>query len=169
MHPHNKNLTTRLNEINRIISNYKSLENYYKTSNLFFNLVINNEKPIPELEFIVNFKSKQLCYNFPKLPINIISIIASYSYSFISIETRIYFPNNYPFDPPIWRLVNVKTNINTSIDLRSYYKYIVNNHNEIYKYKKKNKYNYSPAITIDADLLYFIQRINHFEYITEDI
>ena len=97
------------------------------------------------------------------MPINIISIIASYSYSFISIETRIYFPNNYPFDPPIWRLVNVKTNINTSIDLRSYYKYIVNNHNKQYK-----KY-YSPAISIDIDLLDFIQKINHFEYLIEEI
>jgi ubiquitin-protein ligase len=125
MHPHKKHLNNRLDSINRIITEYKSLENYYKTLNLFFNLVINNEKPIPELEFTINYKSKQLCYNFPKLPINIISTIASYSYSFISIETRIYFPNNYPFDPPIWRLVNVKTNINTSIYLRSYYKYIV--------------------------------------------
>jgi hypothetical protein len=45
------------------------------------------------------------------------------------------------------------------INLYEYYKYIVDSHNEIMKHS------WSPAIKIDVDILYFILKINHFEYL----
>ena len=54
-------------------------------------------------------------------------------------------------------MINVKHSL--KINLYEYYKYIVDSHNKIMKR------NWSPAIKIEADILYFITKINHFEHL----
>jgi len=45
------------------------------------------------------------------LPIELCSIIHSYSSNFISLKFRIDYPGNYPFDQPIWSLISEKNDM----------------------------------------------------------
>ena len=102
-------------------------------------------------------------YPIAELPLDVNRFIASfYNEDNISINIEILFPNNYPFHPPVWKLVNVKSNMSVYLNLNDYYDNIINNHNQCYKR------DWSPAIDIEKDLLYFIQKINHFSYFYEE-
>ena len=105
------------------------------------------------------FKDSDYFYNFFKLPDEINNeIYKFYNKEFINIKMSIHYGNNYPFHPPIWKLLDVKNNINIHINIFDYYAEIINNHNSAYKK------DWSPAIDIHHDILDIIQKINHFEY-----
>lgn len=97
-----------------------------------------------------------MTYEFASLPIELSNIIAEYNTYFVNLEIKITFPDSYPFCPPIWSLQEAKYNVSIPDD---YYANIIENHNHHYEY------DWSPAISIEKDILYFIQKINHFEYI----
>jgi hypothetical protein len=105
---------------------------------------------------------KTYSFDIMNLPSEINNIILSYTSEYIDISLDITYLGRYPFVQPIWYLSNVLTNIVEPLDLTEYYKYIVNNHNEGYKT------GWSPAIDIEKDILYFITKINHFDYIIEN-
>jgi hypothetical protein len=109
------------------------------------------------------FKNEKI-YNFNNLPIEIIRQIQEYGDNFIEMEIDIYFPNQYPYITPIWSLKNIKHNIKLEqpLSIKEYYNYIITNHNI------KNKIYWSPATRIEADIIEFIQKINHFEYLFYD-
>lgn len=96
--------------------------------------------------------------NIRELSPEINHAISEYLPSCITLNIRIDYPNNYPFDEPKWSLVSCDDRLFSSLkNAEEYYKYIINIHN------KMNKSNWSPSTNIDADLLVFIVRINHFD------
>jgi hypothetical protein len=109
------------------------------------------------------FKSENI-YNFNNLPIEIIREIQEYGNHFIDMEIDIYFPNRYPFIQPLWCLKNIKHNIKLEqpINIENYYYNIINNHNN------QNKKCWSAATKIETDIVEFIRKINHFEYLFYD-
>jgi hypothetical protein len=109
----------------------------------------------------VSFKEVNKMINIRCLPMDIICKISSYLNCYLTIKTKIIYPQDYPFEPPQWSLVCVKHNIESRMNLKEYYEYLVETHN--------NKYSidWSPAIHIDIDILDFISKINHFDYLLE--
>ena len=98
-------------------------------------------------------------YNIFELPDEINREIWNYYNSdYLIIKMKISYSEEYPFKPPIWDFVHVKHNIDIPIDLINYYTNIIYFHNSI------NKKRWSPAIDIHQDILDFIQKINHFDY-----
>ena len=82
----------------------------------------------------------------------------------LKLDCTITYPETYPFCPPVWTLLKIiiKEDIQ-SIDLKEYYENIVSNHNIQYAF------NWSPLIRLEKDILDFIQKINHFEYIFDTV
>ena len=72
----------------------------------------------------------------------------------------IYYPHSYPFTRPIWTIEEciVKENFQ-SIYLEDYYTSLVKIHNEMYEK------NWNMCTMLEKDILVFLTRINHFEYI----
>ena len=155
----------RVNDFTNIINLHGSLEKYFGITNengTEFKTKINiqtldgfNQFEI-NLDFIIinNYK----IYNLNNLPLDINSLIASYyTPNYIHLKIQIKSPGTYPLNPPIWKIIDVKHSL--KMNLYEYYKYIVDSHNEIMKDS------WNPAIKIEVDILYFISKINHFEYL----
>ncbi len=132
----------------------------------YFGLVHNYNKfdilpsrtDINKLELLIQVEKKYY-YDFVSLPSDISSVISEYLPQFIYICVEITFPHDYPFNPPNYKLLYTKHNLNLPINVENYYKGIVINHNLQYKR------DWSPAIEIVKDILDFISKINHFEYL----
>lgn len=142
-----------------------SIENYFDIAppdNSKINITISK---IVDNNMVLNIKfiKREYFYNLNNLPMEIIKIIHSYGNYYIDITLNIVFPEQYPFDRPLWALSKIHHNIELeqALDIEDYYKCIIQNHN-----KPPEKY-WSPATTIEKDILEFIQKINHFEYLVE--
>jgi hypothetical protein len=109
----------------------------------------------------VSFKEVNKMINIGRLPMDIIRKISSYLNCYLEIKTKIVYPPAYPFDPPQWSLVCVRHNIESRLNLKEYYEYLVETHNNKYRV------DWSPAIHINIDILDFISKINHFDYLLE--
>ena len=159
------NIKRRVNDFTNIINVHGSLEKYFGITNengIEFKTKINiqtldgfNQFEV-NLDFIIIHNNK--IYKFNNIPLEINSLIASYyTPNYIHLKIQITSPEDYPFNPPIWKIMSVKHSL--KINLYEYYKYIVDSHNKIMKR------NWSPAIKIETDILYFITKINHFEHL----
>lgn len=155
----------RVNDFTNIINLHGSLEKYFGITNengIEFKTKINiqtldgfNQFEI-NLDIIIIHNNK--IYNLNNLPLDINSLIASYyTPNYIHLKIQITSPEDYPFNPPIWKIIDVKHSL--KMNLYEYYKYIVDSHNKIMKDS------WSPAIKIEVDILYFISKINHFEHV----
>jgi hypothetical protein len=111
-----------------------------------------------EITLVVRAKKIYPCYDFLELPKDINRLIASYNVDSLAITVKITFGERYPFYQPTWELIDIDSNICTHIDLKDYYGYLVENHN-------KTNEDWSPIVSIEADILGFVQKINHFEYL----
>jgi hypothetical protein len=109
----------------------------------------------------VSFKEVNKMINIRCLPMDIICKISSYLNCYLTIKTKIVYPQDYPFDPPQWSLVCVRHNIESRLNLKEYYEYLVETHNNQYSV------DWSPAIHINVDILDFIRRLNNFDYLLE--
>ena len=155
----------RVNDFTNIINLHGSLEKYFGITNengTEFKTKINIQTLDGFNQFELNLDiiiiNNYKIYNLNNLPLDINSLIASYyTPNYIHLKIQITSPEDYPFNPPIWKIMSVKHSL--KINLYEYYKYIVDSHNKIMKR------NWSPAIKIEADILYFITKINHFEHI----
>ena len=166
----------RVNDVTNKIKLHGSLEKYFGITNengtnengLEFKTKINIKTlhKVNEFNEVNRFKinldiiiiNNYKMYNLNNLPLDINSLIASYyTPNYIHLKIQIKSPGTYPLNPPIWKIIGVKHSL--KMNLYEYYKYIVDSHNEIMKHS------WSPAIKIDADILYFISKINHFEYL----
>jgi hypothetical protein len=138
-----------------------SLENYFgiiNNKNCKLKITHNRRKR-DKIILNINFK-KQSYYDFIKLPKELNHNISEYLDEFIFFRVEINYPTDYPFSPPVYNLLNILHNISIdSINLDEYYQYIIDNHNSQYKR------DWSPAITVETDILDFIQKINSFEYL----
>jgi hypothetical protein len=155
----------RVNDFTNIINLHGSLEKYFGITNengIEFKTQINIQTLDGFNQFEINLDiiiiHNYKIYKFNNIPLEINSLIASYyTPNYIHLKIQIQSVEFYPFNPPIWKIVNVKHSL--KMNLYEYYKYIVDSHNEIMKHS------WSPAIKIDVDILYFISKINHFENI----
>jgi ubiquitin-protein ligase len=155
----------RVNDFTNIINLHGSLEKYFGITNengTEFKTKINIQTLDGFNQFEINLDiiiiHNYKIYNLNNLPLDINSLIASYyTPNYIHLKIQITSPEDYPFNPPIWKIISVKHSL--KINLYEYYKYIVDSHNEIMKDS------WSPAIKIDVDILYFISKINHFEHL----
>jgi len=165
-----RNMSTINNYRNNRIQNFNdkfkhscSLEENWNLKN-YSSEKLNFDFTIKEnyIYFNFNFQKKYPFYDFSQLPLDINRYIYSYYHAdFITIKTKIHFPNEYPFKAPIWYLLKVEHNLELPICLSWYYTNIIDNHNNIYKR------DWTPAIDIEKDLLDFLQKISHFNYILE--
>ena len=171
----NINIERRIHRFEEEICHNNSLEDYYGIQNNNNNNNNNNDndndnnntqlkikytrKETNKIELKIQIEKSQH-YEFMNLPEEINSLISEYCTTIIHIQLELLFPDNYPFMQPNYSFVNVKHNIsNPPINIEEYYKYIIDNHNNLYKR------DWSPAIHISVDILEFIQKINHFEYL----
>lgn len=120
----------------------------------------------------IQYFTKNKPFNLSGLPISVCSHILSFASNTIQLKIKIIFPSTYPFTPPIWKLEEEKNTmcLSPEYNLRKYYEDITNRHNEIYLRKTKvddndRETNWTPAIGIDSDILYFLEKINHFDAI----
>ena len=159
------NIKRRVNDFTNIINLHGSLEKYFGITNengTEFKTKINIQTLDGFNQFELNLDiiiiQNYKIYNLNNLPLDINSLIASYyTPNYIHLKIQITSPEDYPFNPPIWKIISVKHSL--KINLYEYYKYIVDSHNKIMKR------NWSPAIKIEGDILYFITKINHFEHL----
>jgi len=106
-----------------------------------------------------------------RLPELAMDLITDYLYSELRLKFKISFGPGYPFNQPTWSLVSVYSELDHDssqyggMTLKDYYAYLVEMHNNSY-IRDVGEGNWSPAITIDKDVLYFINRINHFDSIS---
>ena len=99
--------------------------------------------------------------NIRELPPEINRMISEYLPSYITLQIRLDYTDNYPFDAPKWSLISCDDRLASSLkNAEEYYRYIIENHNSFYTEER-----WSPAIDIDRDILMFIVRINHFAHL----
>jgi len=120
--------------------------------------IVPKRTDINKLELLIHVEKKYY-YDFDSLPTDISCVISEYLTKFIYICVEITFPPDYPFNQPQYKLLYTKHNLSHYINIENYYKCIVINHNLQYTR------DWSPAIEIVKDILDFIQKINHFEYL----
>lgn len=146
----------------------KRFEQLYQTQSLvkYFGLKHNYDvfEIVPtktDNKIILNIQvMKQHYHDFKHLPSDISNLISEYLPEYIHICVEITFPYDYPFKRSIYTLLSTKSNlVNFPLSINRYYATIVDNHNLQYKRE------WTPAMDIDKDILYFICRINHFEYL----
>jgi hypothetical protein len=151
-----------------IVGRFRRFEPIYKSQSLetYFGLIHNFDKLtiVPqksENKLLLNIHvEKKHYYDFKTLPSDISNLISEYLPEYITICVEITYPPDYPFKPPLYTLLSTNYNIsNLPISIHNYYTTIVDNHNLQYDRE------WSAAIDIEKDILYFICRINHFEYL----
>lgn len=159
--------------INKIIINNGSLAKYYclsqpnigkYTINHTFTMIDDCvDTSIIHLKYIsVNEQSiiKYLLVmsNYIGLPIELNPIIANYILTkrYLNLKVRITYPESYPFAPPYWSLLNVKSNMFNTINVTQYFQYLLNIHNEQFNDRK----NWSAILHIDKNVLHFLVMIN---------
>ena len=121
--------------------------------------IIPKKTDINKIELLIQVE-KKCYYDFHSLPTDMSRVISDYLPHFIYICVEITFPSDYPFKPPKYKLLYTKHNLsNLYINLDNYYKGIVINHNLQYLR------DWSPATDIIMDVLDFVRKINHFEYL----
>ena len=110
------------------------------------------------LRFFLYYEKASACPQFD-LPEELMEHIKGYLPEVVQIEMTVTFPeNNYPFNPHIWEIVRAKSN---KFKVETYYNII----------KAHNAYNiadWSPAITIQADILCVIEKLYDYLYDSEN-
>lgn len=98
--------------------------------------------------------------NYIGLPIELNPIISNYilKKKYLNLKVRITYPETYPFNPPHWNLINVKSNIFIVNNLNEYFQYLIDNHNQQFN----NRCNWSAILHIDKNILNFLVMINRF-------
>ena len=61
------------------------------------------------------------------LPYELNPIIANYilTTKYLNLKVRITYPETYPFNPPHWNLIDVKSNIFIVNNLNEYFQYLI--------------------------------------------
>jgi hypothetical protein len=106
--------------------------------------------------------------DFVGLPKELCDMIATFSSKMIQIKFKIIYPETYPFEPPTWSLIEEDDDMNhlpRGFSLSEYYQDIVDRHNS--QYNDSGGFNWTPAIDIRVDTLSFIEKINHFDLISQ--
>jgi hypothetical protein len=133
-----RRITSLLTTFNEHL-NGKSIQDYFDIRKLTFTLT--REDPL-----LFSFQCKQ-CESYDlsqlELPTDVQNYIHSYLFKDICVEYTITYGPDYPFKPPVWTLKNENA---------SYLK-ITHIHNS------DNIHDWSPAITIEKDMLAMIVKL----------
>ena len=161
-----------MNELHRILNKqYRTFKNDLQNQKIvdYFGISTNNRELSIRVNKCngnkqkymveINCVTPQKFVNIVGLPLDIAREIHTYIPEYIKISFCIYYPERYPFAPPVWSLENISHRANTQLNIPEYYKYMVDEHNERYDF------DWSPAIKLETDLIYFIHKINHFDMI----
>ena len=129
--------------IHRLLERFKEdLEN--KTIGEYFQvplkITINNDV----YNLRCKFSKKKECYIKLELPFEVNCIVLSYLHEYSYGLYQINIPDDYPFKPPIWILLNSNDKI---------YKKA-----EIYQ-NAQYRHSWEPSISVEKDILYMIQCI----------
>ena len=85
--------------------------------------------------------------------------LAVYLPQTIYLKFKIFYSDDYPFTQgPIWSLLECNDYLTSYNNISKYYKYLVDSHNVL-----NSSNSWSPAISIEKDILYFITKLNKFE------
>ena len=133
--------------------NYFGISNNYtiKTS------IPNFENRIINLTIL--YCENQPIFYFPNLPIEISEYINTFINRKIHVQIQIKFKNDYPFKPPVFKIVGFKNTVNYSInkEIYIYLKYKTKLYNE-----KLDK-TWTPALLIEKTILDLFTTINNFD------
>jgi hypothetical protein len=141
-----------------------SLHKYYGL-NEKINIFVNNGNN--ELYITIIYKNKHPKYQIKELPKEVNDLIYSYCGDFIEIQAKLACPLTFPYNSPVWNIINVKDNLYNRgiINLEEYYHHIATLANE----SNINRKNWSPIYGFEKEILRFFMRVNHFESIVEKI
>lgn len=137
---------------------YARLEEYQPLHD-FYNLKdtkIIVKKDENNINVIIQYKKKPEFIYF-NLPPEINKIIHSFRENFIEIHTNLECPPSFPYNSPVWNLVEVRHNLQQN--LTDYYQYIIDMTND--SNIKRN--NWSCIYGFEKEILRFFTRINHFD------
>ena len=136
-----------------------SFGNYFGISkNYTINTFIPNfENRIINLTII--YCENQPIFYFPDLSTEISEYIHKFINRKIHVQIQIKFKNDYPFSPPVFKIVGLKNTVNYSInkEIYIYLKYKTKLYNE-----KLDK-TWTPALLIEKTILDFFTTINNFD------
>ena len=117
---------------------------------------VNNTKLILSVNYVSNQKLK---IDYVKmLPKEINDLIAEYLLPSITLKFEIEYPLGYPFGGICWRLIYCDNELSNLKNIYKYYSFIAEEHT---KYNLSDSW--SPAITIDKDILVFLTKIINFD------
>lgn len=159
--------------VNKIIINNGSLAKYYclsqpnigkYTINHSFTMIDDLvDTSVIDIQYISVDELSIIKYliimtNYIGLPIELNPIIANYilTKKYLNLKVRITYPESYPFDPPQWSLISAKSNMFNVINVREYFQYLVDIHNEQFNDRR----NWSAILHIDKNVLHFLVMIN---------
>ena len=134
--------------------------------------IINIDKSVQPDSILLTITFKKTGpYTKFDLPVELNQLIREYLIYIIKIQIKIKYSPSYPFSPPIWFLQEVRHNLVTEVCLLDYYSYKVNQHNQSYTSYISVGHHietaWSPAITVEKDILSFVQKINHFDEVLD--
>ena len=161
--------------VNKLIRNNGSLTNYYCIPqpnmgyyNINHSFIMTNDlvdSSIVEIKYLLVNESSIIKYlliinNYIGLPIELNQIIAEYILTkrYLDLKVRISYPETYPFNPPHMSLMFVKSNMFNVSNIKEYFEYLINNHNQQFN----NRVNWSAILHIDKNILHFLVMINKF-------
>ena len=168
---------TMMNDLTRDRQNKRLLrfEREFKDVDLarYFQLKYNSrekieiEKTIQKsgIDLTIRYTNRIPCPSFD-LPDELKYLIGEYLFYTIEIQTKINYSQTYPFTPPIWFMRHVNHNIKREYNpfyLLEYYIDKINHHNHIYNLRVLDDMQWHPVISIEGDILLFLQKINHFD------
>ena len=134
------------------------------------------QKKIYSDSILLSIQYKKSCPSLElNLPDEMNEKIREYLIYDIEIHLKIKYSPSYPFSPPIWFLQGVHHNLSTEINLFYYYSHKVSEHNKSYTdyiirvgaHSPFVETSWTPAITVEKDILSFLQKIFHFDEVID--
>ena len=135
------------------LEEYEPLHDYYNLKDT--KIIVNRKENILNVHFNHSKKPNFIHFNLPE---EINKIIHSFREDRIEIHLNLKCVPTFPYNSPVWNLVEVKHNFHKN--LFEYYQYIIEVANE------SNARNWSCIYGFEKEILRFFVRINHFDYLS---
>lgn len=150
-------MNMNISENNNTIDNFQNLLGLNDQNQGEFRIKIEkkNRNILLKIKYISNNIFDLTQNNISELPLDINIFISEFIPSYIEFEFEITYGDIYPFTPPVWSIVSCDDRLSNVQNMIHYYNYIVKSHNV------NNSYDWSPAVDIDKDILYFISKIGN--------
>ena len=148
--------------VERFVEEFKNvnLEEFYQLPNKKSEIVRINFRGVSDraIKIFIYYEKAYACPDLD-LPTDLMEHIKGYLPDIVQIELTLTIPESqYPFRPHMWEVIRVKSNIFDS----SKYLEIINRHNMY------NIADWSPAITIQSDVLCLIEKLYDYLYAAEN-